>query len=328
MAETVDAYLDLTEADARTQWLSIRQRISLGRQVPFLPVETLLCYGLFYLLNPHRFGGANIAQVAPEVHALAATFKRTPGSLTNKMLNLDGSREHAVHVEPELFVRLHEPGRFAPLYRSIVKAARSAGLTQAQVPDFLGALEGDEALAMLGQEELGSVQATHALEELFEQQRHLGDPFGFDETETSRLVEQRVRLAQHRFAQGVLANYAWTCGFCGFAPGPLRGYGLLIASHVKPWARSDNRERADVGNGICACPTHDSAFDAGLLTVSGGLQIRRAGILEAQMKVNPTLERAFGPSSMHPTLLIPSAGAAWKPRPQFLEFHAANIFRG
>jgi hypothetical protein len=45
-------------------------------------------------------------------------------------------------------------------------------------------------------------------------------------------------------------------------------YGLPIASHVKPWARSDSRERADVGNGICACPTHDSAFDAGLLTVS------------------------------------------------------------
>ncbi len=30
------------------------------RQVPFNAVETLLCYGLFSLVDPHRYGGANI----------------------------------------------------------------------------------------------------------------------------------------------------------------------------------------------------------------------------------------------------------------------------
>ena len=120
------------------------------------------------------------------------------------------------------------------------------------------------------------------------QQRKLETSFGFTLTETSRLVEQRVRLAQHRFAAGVLANYRWQCGFCGFAPGDgLRGYRLLIASQVKPWARSNNRERSDVTNGVCACPMHDSAFDAGLLRLKPEMEIVRAKALESRlMKMN------------------------------------------
>ena len=37
------------------------------RQVPFNTVETLLCCGLFYLLDPHKYGGANIEKVPPIV---------------------------------------------------------------------------------------------------------------------------------------------------------------------------------------------------------------------------------------------------------------------
>jgi putative restriction endonuclease len=326
MADAVSAYLHLTEAQARAQWRSIRQRTPLARQVPFLPVETLLTYGLFYVLNPHRFGGANIDQVPPEVNALAATFKRSPGSLTNKMLNLDGSRANAARHEPELFIQLQEPGRFEPLYRHLLKAARMEGLDEAQVPDFLGALHGDLPIELQGQQELGSAQVANALDEMFEHQRQLGQAFGFTETETSRLVEQRVRLAQHRFALGVLANYGWACGFCGFAPGHLRGYGLLIASHVKPWAKSNDKERSTIANGICACPTHDSAFDAGLVTVTTTLEIRKASILETHMKDNESLGRAFGPMGMRKDLLI--RAAAERPHSAFLEFHQANVFRG
>jgi putative restriction endonuclease len=150
--------------------------------------------------------------------------------------------------------------------------------------------------------------------------------FGFTETETSRLVEQRVRLAQHRFAEGVLTNYQRVCGFCGFTPGRLRGYGLLVASHVKPWAKSTNRERADVANGICACPTHDSAFDSGLLTVTVDLQIQRAGVLETHMVGNDSLDRVFGTVGMRGSLLVPASAA--KPRSEYLTFHRSNIFRG
>src|SRR5581483_5366319 len=74
------------------------------RQVPFNPVEKVLCYGLFYLCDPHKYGGANIHTVPESVKQLAAFFRRTPGSITNKMLNLEGVRSHSAREEPELFV--------------------------------------------------------------------------------------------------------------------------------------------------------------------------------------------------------------------------------
>jgi putative restriction endonuclease len=33
------------------------------RQVSFSIVETLLCYGLFYIFDPYKYGGANIDKV-------------------------------------------------------------------------------------------------------------------------------------------------------------------------------------------------------------------------------------------------------------------------
>lgn len=327
MADAVDAYLNLTESDARAQWRSIKQRTPAPRQVAFLPVETLLCYALFYRMDPHRFGGGNIDRVPEAVKDLATTFRRTPGSITNKMLNLDGSRPNAARPEPELFIRLQEPGRFDPLYRRIIKAARLEGFSDAQVPDFLSTLEDESDLEMLGQQELGPPEVAAALDEMFAHQMDLGTAFGFTPTETSKLVEHKVRLAQHRFAAGVLANYAWQCGFCGFAPGAgLRGYGLLIASHVKPWAKSNDRERSDVANGICACPTHDSAFDAGLLTVAPNLQIVRATALESRLATNDSLSHAFAEPAMRATLLVPATAS--RPRQLFLDYHRTSVFRG
>jgi hypothetical protein len=83
-----------------------------------------------------------------------------------------------------------------------------------------------------------------------------------------------ARIGQHRFAQGVLANRDHSCGFCGMRPGrELERRGLLIASHLKPWRDSTGNERVDTRNGIAAYPSHDAAFDGGLLWVNGGYRI-------------------------------------------------------
>jgi putative restriction endonuclease len=37
---------------------------------------------------------------------------------------------------------------------------------------------------------------------------------------------------------------------------------VLVAGHIKPWKPS---ERLDPRNGLAACPSHDVAFDTGLL---------------------------------------------------------------
>tara|TARA_A100001037_G_scaffold139473_1_gene126411 strand:- start:712 stop:1605 length:894 start_codon:yes stop_codon:yes gene_type:complete len=43
---------------------------------------------------------------------------------------------------------------------------------------------------------------------------------------------------------------------------------LLTASHIKPWSKSDNKERLDRENGILLVSTIDKAFDSGLITFS------------------------------------------------------------
>ena len=66
MAELAD-FLDLTAGQARQQFRELRRRfpVSSGRQVTFLPVETLLCLAASFLVNHRRFGGSTAHQ-APD----------------------------------------------------------------------------------------------------------------------------------------------------------------------------------------------------------------------------------------------------------------------
>ncbi|HZO25519.1 MAG TPA: hypothetical protein VFH48_05940 [Chloroflexota bacterium] len=55
----------------------------------------------------HANGGANLHRLPAEVHALAKALKRPVGSLTNKILNLEGFRANGARVETELCRRPH-----------------------------------------------------------------------------------------------------------------------------------------------------------------------------------------------------------------------------
>ncbi len=325
MAESLANYLDLTEADAREQWRRVTRRVQRPRQEPFLPIEVLLSYALFFILNPHSFGGGNIHRLPESVKKLAATLRRSPGSLTNKMLNLDGSRVNSARLEPELFARLAaEPGRFEALYLRILSAARAEGLGAEQVPDFLEALE-KKSVQLLGQDELGSAELGHFLEEHKEEVGKLEESFHLGEQQTTRLVEQRARLGQHRFAARVLANYDHRCGFCGFAPRSLLNHGLLIASHIKPWAKSKDKERLDPRNGIATCPTHDAAFDSGLITVTADLGILRADRLRQSMVADEGAQLYFGEEVLGAKLKVMPAKE--RPHPDYLKYHYQHVFQ-
>ena len=41
----------------------------------------------------------------------------------------------------------------------------------------------------------------------------------------------------------------------------------MIASHIKPWNKSDECEKTNPQNGLCLNALHDKAFDRGFLTV-------------------------------------------------------------
>jgi putative restriction endonuclease len=242
------------------------------------------------------------------------------------MLNLDGSYRNAGKFEVELFLRLPPNSlRFIELYLRIVRAARTARLAGDDVPDFIGVLDTPAGMELLGQDEIGSTEVGIAIEEQAAAVQALRTRLDLTEVETDRLVEQRVRLGQHRFAGQVLADYEYRCGFCGFAPGPLTGSRLLLASHIKPWRDSTGRERLDRRNGIAACPTHDAAFDGGLLTVNGGRRIHRTGRLRELIVSDHRAETFFGESTVVPTLLVPPGSDG--PRRRYLDYHREFIFR-
>lgn len=298
------------------------------RQVPFNMVETLLCYGLFYILDPHRYGGANIDKVPLEVKTLAAFFRRTPGSITNKMLNLDGSRLHSAREEPELFAFFAEkPGLYRELYRNILTAARTLSLGEEKVPNFLNALSNETQPLedLLGQDDLPSSNSVLLAGEE-EAMQTLDRVYSLGDLLTEKMVERKIRLAQHRFALAVLRNCGSLCVFCGFEPRTLSSQsGLLRASHIKPWAKSDQRERVDVRNGLAACPMHDAAFDRGYLTVNGNYHIHRASILEESIANDPGVHLYFG-QILSPSLLLPPY--AKHPGEIYLTYHQENIFKG
>src|SRR6266700_6501042 len=89
-------YLDLTPAQAVAQWASVlaRRPVEQGRQVDFIPVETLLCLAASLVVNHRRYGGSTAHTAGAPVPELSRLFIRRPSSVLAKMANLDGSRSH------------------------------------------------------------------------------------------------------------------------------------------------------------------------------------------------------------------------------------------
>ena len=315
-------FVDLTEDDAKSQWSSILERPLKAPQEPYQPVEVILCYGLFRIVDPHDYRGGTADQAPEIVHDLSRLFKRSAGSITSKMKNLDGSLAHAAAHEWRFFAEMEsDSSQFPRLYRRVLGTARDEGIGPDRLPDFL-ALEGEGTFDLLGQEEL----ANSAFDQVVEIQaaRHRAR-FLADDAATTRLAQHQVRLGQHRFARTVLFNYGHSCAFCGFAPRSLPRHRLLEASHIKPWADCSDRERLDPRNGVAACGLHHAAFDTGLITVNGRLRVHVAEPLEVSIRDDPGVSRYFG-GALKSKLLLPSG--ALEPLEPYLRWHRDHIFLG
>lgn len=70
----------------------------------------------------------------------------------------------------------------------------------------------------------------------------------------------KVRVNQGVFRDRLLERYHKCC-LCN-----VNLNGLLVASHIKPWAASTPEERLDINNGFIFCPTHDKLFDKGYIS--------------------------------------------------------------
>lgn len=82
----------------------------------------------------------------------------------------------------------------------------------------------------------------------------------FQISETTRKALVHARIGQGKFKENV-ARYERECRLTNVG-NPTH----LIASHIKPWRESDNKERLDGGNGLLLTPSIDHLFDRGFIS--------------------------------------------------------------
>jgi len=79
-------------------------------------------------------------------------------------------------------------------------------------------------------------------------------------TATDKAMLVKTRLGQGRFRSDLI-NYWHGCALTGY-----RNTDFLIASHIRPWSVSNDKERLDPNNGILLLANIDKAFDGGYIT--------------------------------------------------------------
>jgi len=96
-------------------------------------------------------------------------------------------------------------------------------------------------------------------------------------TERDAIVKSRI--GQGRF-RNKLINYWQGCAVTECLTTP-----LLLASHIRPWRKSDNEQRLDVYNGLLLTPNLDKLFDKGYISFDRkGRIIHSSALTEGDIK--------------------------------------------
>lgn len=109
--------------------------------------------------------------------------------------------------------------------------------------------------------------------------------------EKYRILPVKLRIGQEQYRKDLIYVHK-TCQLCG-----MEHEELLIASHIKDYSKSDNKECVDFENGLLLCRNHDGVFDRGLITftdegeilISSNLNeedIEKLDILEGQINLS------------------------------------------
>lgn len=96
-----------------------------------------------------------------------------------------------------------------------------------------------------------------------------------NQTEREGLVTSRV--GQGAYRKRIIHRWEYKCAVTGFDK-----LDILIASHILPWAESDDNQRLDVHNGILLSPTYDALFDRHLITFEDKGKIVLSNAIEEQ----------------------------------------------
>jgi hypothetical protein len=124
------------------------------------------------------------------------------------------------------------------------------------------------------------------------------------------LVKQR--LNQGIFREQLLKRFNCKCTLCGVS-----NELFLIASHIKPWAKSDCNEKLSKHNGLLLCPNHDKLFDKGFIsfTDDGKIIISHQLSENDKMFLNITPQMRIKEEFMSKEMKI------------YMEYHRTHIFK-
>ena len=126
-----------------------------------------------------------------------------------------------------------------------------------------------------------------------------------------RKEKLRARQGQGEYRRKLLEQ----CPFCPVTL--ISDDRLLIASHIKPWAKSNDFEKTDPYNGFMFTPTIDYLFDRGFITFTH----------KKEMLLSPFLSKMtyskLGLSDNKKYSMLNIEGRA-----EYLEYHRKEIWKG
>jgi putative restriction endonuclease len=130
------------------------------------------------------------------------------------------------------------------------------------------------------------------------------------ESEEEKKTLTRARVGQGKYREELLK-------FCPFCPITLVSDDrLLIASHIKPWAKSNDFEKTDPLNGFMLTPTFDFMFDRGFLSFTDNKKTILSPFLSKMTysKIGISDDKIFS----H----LPTEG-----REEYLEYHRTELLK-
>lgn len=257
--------------------------------------ETLLAFEL-YCKTP--FG--RIHRGNPDIVRLSALLQRTPSSVAMKMVNF-------ASLDPEL------------KKRNIKGLSNSSKMDQMVWRDFFEngselIIRAHDILESLNGEKRSELPQKGSTEDTDKYIPQEVFPLG-----TDKQILSKQRIGQAFFRKAVLASYDFRCCITGISIKP-----LLIASHIKPWAKSDDTsEKTNPRNGLCLNALHDKAFDAGLISIDEDYRIIVSKIIK-DSEIEPQAIDYFltfeGKQIELPNKFMPDL--------EFIRYHNTEVFKG
>ena len=126
---------------------------------------------------------------------------------------------------------------------------------------------------------------------------------------TERVSQIKIRIGQSFFRKLLLNNLV-KCPFTN-----IKDNRLLIASHIKPWGKSDDVERLDMNNGFLFTPTYDLLFDKGYISFKNNKTLMVSKILDNKTQILLKLKS----NTVITNLSITG-------REKYLEYHRDEVF--